>query len=63
MSAAMMSIPANALHLSNMLFDLSKPVTISPKEFDTVWPYIDSVYTKLQSELLQAYGTVRVQKY
>ncbi|KAF8441166.1 hypothetical protein BGX38DRAFT_1272784 [Terfezia claveryi] len=63
MSATMMSIPADALHLRNMLFDLSKPVTISPKEFDTVWPYIDSVYTKLQSELLQAYGTVRVQKY
>ncbi|RPB26073.1 hypothetical protein L211DRAFT_866481 [Terfezia boudieri ATCC MYA-4762] len=49
MSAAMMSIPADALHLRNMLFDLSKPVTISPKEFNTVWPYIDSVYTKLQS--------------
>ncbi|KAF8446829.1 hypothetical protein BGX38DRAFT_1330659 [Terfezia claveryi] len=63
MSAAMMSISADALHLRNMLFDLSKPVTISPETFDTVWPYVDSVYTKFQSELLQAYGTVRVQKY
>ncbi|KAF8421780.1 hypothetical protein EV426DRAFT_643620 [Tirmania nivea] len=57
MSAAMMSISADALHLRDMLFDLSKPVTISPETFDNVWPYVDSVYTKLQSELLQAYGT------
>ena len=26
--------------------------------FEEVWPYIDSVYTKLRSELLQAYGNV-----
>lgn len=29
--------------------------------FEEVWPYIDSVYTKLRSESLQ--GTVRVQTY
>jgi len=36
---------------------------MSPKTFDEIWPYVDSVYTKLQQELLQAHGTVRVQKY
>ncbi|KAF8446610.1 hypothetical protein BGX38DRAFT_1330789 [Terfezia claveryi] len=54
MSAATMSISANALHLRDMFFDLSKPVTISPETFDKVWPYVDSVYTKLQPGLLQA---------
>ncbi|RPB24048.1 hypothetical protein L211DRAFT_879435 [Terfezia boudieri ATCC MYA-4762] len=36
---------------------------MSPKIFDEMWPYIDSVYTKLQQELLQNNGTMRVQKY
>ncbi|KAF8419735.1 hypothetical protein EV426DRAFT_676556 [Tirmania nivea] len=63
MSAAMMSISADTPHLRDMLFDLSKPVTVSPETFDNVWPYVDSVYTKLRSGLLQAYGTVRIQKY
>ena len=31
--------------------------------FDEAWPYVDLVYTKLQSELLQAHGTLRVQGY
>ncbi|KAF8439569.1 hypothetical protein BGX38DRAFT_1207484, partial [Terfezia claveryi] len=59
---AMMPISADALHYRTILFDLSKPVTISPQIFDEVWPYVDSVYSKLQQELLQAYGTVRVQE-
>jgi len=63
MSEAMMPISTDALHHRAMLFDLSKPVTMSPKTFDEMWPYADSVYTKLQQELLQAHGTVRVQKY
>jgi len=46
-----------------MLFELSKPATISPEIFNEIWPYVDSVYSKLQQELLQAHGTVRVQKY
>ena len=36
-----------------MLFDLSKPVSMSLEKFDEVRPFIDSVYTKLQQELLQ----------
>ena len=62
-SEAMMPISTDALHHRAMLFDLTKPVTMSPKTFDEIWPYVDSVYTKLQQELLQAHGTVRVQKY
>ena len=46
-----------------MLFELRKPVIISPEIFNEIWPYVDSVYSKLQQELLQAHGTVRVQKY
>jgi len=46
-----------------MLFELSKPVIISPEIFNEIWPYVDSVYSKLQQELLQAHGTIRVQKY
>jgi len=46
-----------------MLFELRKPVIISPEIFYEIWPYVDLVYSKLQQELLQAHGTVRVQKY
>jgi len=46
-----------------MLFELNKPVIISPEIFNEIWPYVDSDYSKLQQELLQAHGTVRVQKY
>ncbi|KAF8430814.1 hypothetical protein BGX38DRAFT_1230852, partial [Terfezia claveryi] len=60
---AMMPISADALHYRTILFELSKPVTIFPQIFDEIWPYVDSVYSKLQQELLQAYGTVHVQKY
>jgi len=63
MSEGMMPISTDALHHRAMLSDLSKPVTMSPKTFDEVWLYVDSVYTKLQQELLQAHGTVGVQKY
>jgi len=63
MSEAMMPISTDALHHRAMLFDLSKPVTMSPKTFDKMWPYVDLVYTKLQQELLQAHGRVRAQKY
>ena len=59
----MMPISPDALHSRAMLFDLSKPVTMSPEVFSETWPYVDSVYTKLRGEELQAYGTVRVQKY
>jgi len=30
---------------------------MSPKTFNEMCPYVDSVYTKLQQELLQAHGT------
>ncbi|KAF8416249.1 hypothetical protein EV426DRAFT_512398, partial [Tirmania nivea] len=56
-------ISPDALHHRTRLFDLTKPVTISAEKFNEVWPYVDAVYTKLQSERLQAYGTLRVQKY
>ena len=58
-----MPISPDTLHARAMLFDLSKPVTMSSDTFSETWPYVDSVYTKLRGEELQAYGTVRVQKY
>ena len=58
-----MPISADALKYRTMLFDLSKPVIMSPEIFDEIWPYVDSVYTKLQQELLQCNGAIRVQKY
>jgi len=63
MSEAMMPISADALHHCTILFDLSKLVIMSSEKFDEIWLYVDSVYLKLQSELLQAGGTIRVQKY
>jgi len=57
---AMMPISAEALHYRTILFQLSKPVIISPEIFNEIWPYVDSVYSKLQQELLQAHGTVQV---
>ena len=63
MSEAMMPLSPDALHHRGLLFDLTKPATLSPEMFDDIWPYVDSVYTKLQQELLQQNGTVRVQKY
>jgi len=35
------------------MLGLSKPVTMSPKTFDEMWQYVDSVYAKLHQELLQ----------
>ena len=63
MSEELMPISADALQYRALLFDLNKPIIIPADQFDEVWPYVDSVYTKLQSELLQCNGTVRVQKY
>ena len=59
----MMPMSPDTLHRRGLLFDLTKPVTMSPEVFDKIWPYVDSVYTRLQQELLQQNGTVRVQKY
>ena len=53
----------DVIHYYGLLFDLTKPVIMSPEMFDQVWPYVDSVYTKLQQELLQQNSTVRFQKY
>ncbi|RPB26747.1 hypothetical protein L211DRAFT_846912 [Terfezia boudieri ATCC MYA-4762] len=55
---AMMPISTNTLHYHTILFELSKPVIILPQIFNEIWPYVDSVYSKLQQELLQAYGTI-----
>lgn len=63
MSEVLMPVSVDALHYRSLLFDLSTPVVIPADKFDEVWPYVDSVYTKLQSELLQCNGTMRVQKY
>ena len=62
-TATMMPISADTQHYRTMLFELSKLVTMSPEIFDEMWPYVDSVYSKLQQELLQAHSTVRIQKY
>ena len=63
MSETMLPISADALFYRSLLFELNKPVTITPTIFDEVWPYVDSVYSKLRSDVLQAYGKVRVQTY
>ncbi|KAF8432624.1 hypothetical protein BGX38DRAFT_1146347 [Terfezia claveryi] len=60
---AIMPISTDTLHYRTILFELSKPVPISPQIFNEIWLYVDSVYSKLQQELLQAYGIVHVQKY
>ena len=36
---------------------------MSPEMFDQAWPYVDSVYTTLRGETIQAYGKVRVKTY
>jgi len=57
-----MPISTDALHHRAMLFDLSKPVAVA----QNIWrdlANVDSVYSKLEQELLQAHGPVRVQKY
>jgi len=47
-----MPISAYAQHYRTLLFEPSKPVTISPETFDELWPHVDSVYFKLQQELM-----------
>ena len=59
----MIPISSNGLNYRNLLFNLDKPINISPEILDEVWPYVDSVYAKLCSEELQAFGTVRVQTF
>ena len=60
MSETMMPISTDALNHCTLLFELNKPVIMSAKKFNEVWPYVDSVYSKLQQELLQNNGTIRV---
>jgi len=50
MSKAMIPLSTDALHRCTMLFNLSKPVTMSPKIFDGMWSYVDPVYAKPQPE-------------
>ena len=59
----MMPLSPDALYYRGLLFNLSKPVTLLPEKFDEFWPFVDSVYSKLQQELLQNNGTIRVQDY
>ena len=57
-SEAMMPIPTDALSYRTMLFDLSKPVTLSTELFDEIWSYIDSFYidsTEVTIERLDDY--------
>jgi len=41
MSEAMMPISVDALNYRAILFDLSKPVIMSPEIFEEAWPYVD----------------------
>ena len=52
MSDAMMPISSNGLNYHNLLFNLDKPINISPEILDEVWPYVDSVYAKLSYKLM-----------
>ena len=63
MSDSMMPISEDALHHRTLLFELSKPVILSPAKFEEVWPYVDSVYRTLRGVELKCNGTIRVQKY
>ena len=55
----MMPISSNGLNYRNLLFNLDKPINISPEILDEVWPFVDSVYAKLRSEKLQAYACTK----
>ena len=61
MSESMMPVSTDALQYRNLLFHLNKPVNMTVELFNTVWPCIDSVYTKLRSGSLQAYSKVHVE--
>ena len=37
----MMPIAPEALQYRTMLFELNKPVSMTPEMFDAVWPYVD----------------------
>jgi hypothetical protein len=59
----LMPLPKGALYWRGLLFELAEPVIMSPEIFDEVWPFVDSVYSKISGEHLQNNGTVKVQKY
>ncbi|KAF8416274.1 hypothetical protein EV426DRAFT_721882 [Tirmania nivea] len=61
MSTAMMSISADAPHLRYMLFDLSKPVTISPETFDN-WEAHIGMFAECGMEVYETVVTVWVEE-
>ncbi|KAI5849694.1 hypothetical protein BZA05DRAFT_401163 [Tricharina praecox] len=63
MTAHLIPVPSNASFWSDTLFNVTEPVTLTAEQFDTYWPLISTVYTKIGGLLLQRGGTVEVQKY
>ncbi|KAI5852368.1 hypothetical protein BZA05DRAFT_418644 [Tricharina praecox] len=63
MTTELIPIPENAASWCDTLFNLSKPIVMTPEEFDVYWPLVSTVYTKLGGNLSQQNGGVEVQKY
>jgi hypothetical protein len=59
----MINVPEQADQYKKILFDLEKPVVLSAEQFDTFWPLVDSVWTKLGNRTIQQNGTVEVQHW
>jgi len=58
MTTALIPIPGNAT-----IWSIEKPVVMTADGFDTYWPLVSTVYTKIGSVLTQQRGDVLVQKY
>jgi hypothetical protein len=59
----MINVPEQADHYKEILFNLEKPVVLNAEQFDTFWPLVDSVWTKIGGITTQQNGTVEVQHY
>jgi hypothetical protein len=63
MTTNLIPIPEDAAERSQILFHLTKPITLPYSEFEKYWPLVNTVFTKSRGLLLQQNNTVEVQKY
>ena len=63
MTSTLIPIPKSAEFWCNKLFHLHTPIVLTAEEFDTYWPLISTVYTKLSGCTSQQNGEVTVQRY
>jgi hypothetical protein len=62
MTSTLIPIPENAEFWCNKLFYLHTPIVLTAEEFDTYWPLISTVYTKLSGYTSQQNGEVTVRR-